>query len=153
MSAFAAGHGGQAIVGQSRASCSARIGARRRHRPVRWISMRLRSTADRRLPASIEGDDLGVHDVAELVEQVAVVGRHEHAPQDAPGLLVGTGERRVDLLDRGAGRLEALGGSGHRGGDLRIDGPAAEVDGEAEAHAGRGRRRAARSGRADRGST
>ena len=51
-------------------------------------------------------------------------------PQHAPRLLVGAGERRVDLLDGGAGRLEALGGRVDGGGDLRVDGPAAEVDGQ-----------------------
>ena len=60
-------------------------------------------------------------------------------------------EAGVDDVDGRPGGLQALGGGRHGGGDLRVDGPAAEVDRQRQAQVRRCRRRAAGTGRADRG--
>ena len=52
-------------------------------------------------------------------------------------------EPRVDEVDRRAGRLQPFGGGRDGGGDLGVDGPAAEVDRQRQAHARTRRRRAA----------
>ena len=80
-----------------------------------------------------QAEHAGIHPVAELGGQVAVVGGHEHAPQDDPRLLVVLGDSEIDAIDDRSGLRQTSRGRLDRGGDLRIDGPATEVDGERQA--------------------
>ena len=116
------------VVGEDRGQAAPHVG------PVDLEPLVL-DGADR--PAELDqAADVGVHLLADLLEEVAVVGGHEHRPQPSPGGLVVGGEARIDPVDDGAGAGQRGGGPLDRLGDRRVDVPAAEVDREAEAEAG-----------------
>ena len=78
------------------------------------------------------GDETGIHPVAPLAEELAVVAGIVRRPQE-PDHLGGVGEAGLDLLDLAAERLERARGGGHQRGDVGIDPQAAEV--RTEGHA------------------